>query len=301
MFMQISAKSLTDTYTLNNGVEIPVVGFGTWQSADGDEAYQAVRWALEAGYRHIDTACEYLNEESVGKAIKDSGVAREDLFVTTKLWNYQRKSYDDTLHAFEDSLTRLGLDYVDLYLIHWPIPIEYSDRWQQLNADSWRAMEKIYHDGRAKAIGVSNFREKHLDELAKTQTVAPMVNQIFLNPGDQEKSLVAYDQEHNLLTEAYSPLGTGQLLHVPELAKIAEKHGKSVPQILIRWSLEKGYLPLPKSVHKAYIQANTEVFDFELDDDDLALLAKLDGKGAQHQDPDTNTYRHAVPFLSKSK
>lgn len=299
--MSTSAKSLTDTYTLNNGVEIPVIGFGTWQSADGDEAYHAVRWALEAGYRHIDTAAEYLNEESVGKAIRDSGIAREDLFVTTKLWNYQRKSYDDTLHAFEDSLKRLGLDYVDLYLIHWPNPIEYRDRWQQLNADSWRALEKIYRDGRARAIGVSNFREKHLDELAKTQTVAPQVNQIFLNPGDQEKSLVAYHRAHHILTEAYSPLGTGQLLNVPELAEIAEKHGKSVPQILIRWSLEKGHLPLPKSVHKAYIQANAEVFDFELDDDDLARLAGLDGKGAQHKDPDTHTYQHALPFLSESK
>ncbi len=298
--MKTSVTSLTDTYTLSNGVRIPAVGFGTWQSAGGAEAYHAVRWALEAGYRHIDTAAAYGNESSVGKAIKDSGVAREDLFVTTKLWNDQRTSYEATLHAFNDSLTRLGLDYVDLYLFHWPIPAGVGDHWRQLNADCWRAVEKIYRDGRAKAIGVSNFREKHLDELAKTQTIAPMVNQIFLNPGDQEDSLVEYDQAHHILNEAYSPLGTGKLLKVPELARIARKHGKSVPQILIRWSLEKGFLPLPKSVHKDYIQANTDVFDFELDDDDLARLAALDGQGAQHTDPDTFGIHHEIPFLDKN-
>lgn len=299
--MRISAQSLTDTYTLSNGIKIPVIGFGTWQSADGAEAYHAVRWALEAGYRHIDTAAVYGNEESVGKAIRDSGVAREDLFVTTKLWNEQRTSYDNTLHAFKDSLTRLGLDYVDLYLIHWPVPASAHENWQQINADTWRAMEKIYNDGRAKAIGVSNFREKHLDELAKVQTIAPMVNQIFLNPGDQEDGLIEYNKAHGLLTEAYSPLGTGRLLGLPELAAIARKHGKSVPQILIRWCLEKGYLPLPKSVHKEYIEANAEVFDFELDDDDLAGLAALNGKGAQHQNPDAFALQRKIPFLTEEK
>ncbi|MCI1857985.1 MAG: aldo/keto reductase [Sporolactobacillus sp.] len=295
--MHIAAHRLTDTYTLTNGVEIPVVGFGTWQSANGEEAYRAVSWALEAGYRHIDTAAEYLNEESVGNAIKDSGVPREELFVTTKLWNEQRRSYDASLQAFNDSLTRLGLDYVDLYLIHWPEPADAHDRWQKLNADSWRAMEKIYRDGRARAIGVSNFRENHLDELTKTQSIAPMVNQIFLNPGDQEKGLTAYNQAHHILTEAYSPLGTGQLLQLPELSEMARRHHKSVPQLLIRWSLEKGFLPLPKSVHKDYIEANTDVFDFELDDDDLAKLAAFDGKTAQHTDPQQFDYRHDLPFL----
>ncbi|OIL40044.1 2,5-diketo-D-gluconic acid reductase [Oenococcus oeni] len=296
--MEIKANKLTDTYTLNNNVQIPVIGFGTWQSADGEEAYNAVKWALEAGYRHIDTAAAYGNEESVGQAIKDSGIKREDLFVTTKLWNYQRDNYENSLRGFHDSITRLELDYVDLYLIHWPEPIEYRDHWQSLNADSWRAMEKIYKDGKTRAIGVSNFREKHIDELMKTAEIAPMVNQIFLNPGDQEKDLVTYNKNHNILTEAYSPLGTGNLLDNPELKKLADKHGVDVAQILIRWNLEKGYLPLPKSTHQKYIESNKKVFSFQLDYDDHKTLDALDGQGKQHTDPHEHNFQKVVPFLN---
>lgn len=295
--MLIKANKLTDSYTLANNNEIPVIGFGTWQSANGEEAYNAVKWALEAGYRHLDTAAVYGNETSVGQAIKDSGIDREDLFITTKLWNYQRNSYDDTLHAFSDSLTRLGLSYVDLYLIHWPEPIEYRDHWQKLNADSWQAMETIYQDGRAHAIGVSNFRQKHLDELFKTAKVAPMVNQIFLNPGDQEKSIVGYNKAHQILTEAYSPLGTGNLLKNAAIAKIAAKHDRSAAQILIRWNLEHGYLPLPKSTHKEFIQSNADVFDFQLDDEDHLALDQLDGQEKQHTDPHEHNFHKTVAFL----
>ncbi|MCV3296218.1 MAG: aldo/keto reductase [Oenococcus sp.] len=295
--MQISAKTLTDTYSLKNGIKIPVVGFGTWQSNNGAEAYNAVKWALEAGYRHIDTAAVYGNEESVGKAIRDSGIKRDDLFITTKLWNYQRDSYEHTLQAFGDSLSRLGLDYVDLYLIHWPEPIEYRDHWQSLNDNSWRAMEKIYRDGGTRAIGVSNFRETHINELLKTAEITPMVNQIFLNPGDQEKNLIKYNQDHKILTEAYSPLGTGQLLSRPDLKKIANKHNVSVAQILIRWNLEKGYLPLPKSTHQDFIKNNTQVFDFQLDSDDHRLLDQMDGQGKQHTEPRLHDFQKIVPFL----
>ncbi|WP_288531794.1 aldo/keto reductase, partial [uncultured Secundilactobacillus sp.] len=205
--------ALTDTYTLSNGVKIPVVGFGTWQTPSGDVAYQAVLDALKAGYRHIDTAAAYGNEESVGKAIHDSGVKREDLFVTTKLWNANH-GYEATKKAFADSLSRLGLEYVDLYLIHWPNPVDFRDNWAEANADSWRAMEEFYNNGQAKAIGVSNFRPEHLDELLKTAKVEPMVNQIFLNPSDLQPAIVEYNDNHDILSEAYSPLGTGKIFQL---------------------------------------------------------------------------------------
>ena len=285
--------TLTETYTLANGVQIPVIGFGTWQSADGDVAYDAVKWALEAGYRHIDTAAIYGNEASVGRAIKDSGIARDELFVTTKLWN-DAHSYTAAKAALATSLETLGLDYVDLYLIHWPNPAAVQEQgpqaWEQANAETWRAMEEAYADGKVRAIGVSNFQIHHLEALAKTQKIAPMVNQSFLNPSDEQAELVAYDKAHNILDEAYSPLGTGKLVHLPQVADLAVKYGKSVPQILIRWSLEKGFLPLPKSTHQAYIQANLDVFDFSLTPEDMATLDALQGVGGAHTEPDTANF-----------
>lgn len=281
--------SLTDTYTLNNGVKIPVIGFGTWQSADGDVAYQAVKWALEAGYRHIDTAAIYGNEQSVGRAIKDSGIAREDLFITTKLWN-DSHSYDATNKALETSLNKLGIDYVDLYLIHWPNPHDVRQKdeeaWEAANADTWRAFEAAYQAGKAKAIGVSNFQIHHLEALAKTQKIAPMVNQNFLNPSDGQAELVAYNTAHGMLNEAYSPLGTGKLINLPQVNALSEKYGKSVPQILIRWSLEKAFLPLPKSTHKEFIEANANVFDFSLTTEEVDQLDKLSGVNDVHTDAD---------------
>lgn len=281
--------SLTDTYTLSNGITIPIMGFGTWQSEDGDVAYQAVKWALEAGYRHIDTAAIYGNESSVGRAIKDSGVDRKSLFVTTKLWN-DAHSYDGARTALTDSLKRLGLDSVDLYLIHWPNPAairsQDNQTWKETNAETWRALEDAYKTGKAKAIGVSNFQIHHLEALAETQTIPPMVNQIFLNPSDQQPDLVKYNDEHDILTEAYSPLGTGKLVNLPQVASLAKKFNKSVPQVLIRWSLEKGFLPLPKSTHEDYIKANADVFDFKLNTDDIAQLDRLVGVGGSHIDPD---------------
>ncbi|GAY72076.1 oxidoreductase of aldo/keto reductase family, subgroup 1 [Lentilactobacillus kosonis] len=229
--------SLTDTYTLYNGVKIPQVGFGTWQSADGDEAYQAVKWALEAGYRHIDTAAAYGNEESVGKAIKDSGIPREELFITTKLWNDDH-GYEETKEAFGKSLEKLGLDYVDLYLIHWPNPAKFRDNWKEANAGSWKAFEEFYENGTAKAIGVSNFRPKHLDALLETAKIKPMVNQMFINPSDTQPGVVDYDNDHDILTEAYSPLGTGAIFKIPELKEIADKYSKSPAQVVLRWSLQ---------------------------------------------------------------
>ncbi|WP_040536254.1 aldo/keto reductase [Schleiferilactobacillus shenzhenensis] len=292
----INAHSMTDTYELANGVKIPVIGFGTWQSSPED-AYQSVKWALDAGYRHIDTAATYDNEQAVGRAIRDAGVPRDQLFVTTKLWNEQRNSYDDVLRAFQDSLTRLGLDYIDLYLIHWPEPAAHHQDWQHLNAETWRAMEHIFHLGKARAIGVSNFLPKHLKALAKTAKTAPMVNQIFLNPYSPQPDVVQYNRDHGMLNEAYSPLGTGELLKSETVAAVAKKHGKSPAQVLIRWSLEQGFLPLPKSVHQDYIKANADVFDFELDADDHQQLAAMAGKGRQRQDPTTFDFSKPIPFL----
>lgn len=281
---------LTDTYTLANGVQIPVIGFGTWQSADGDVAYDAVKWALAAGYRHIDTAAIYGNEASVGRAIKDAGIARDELFITTKLWN-DAHSYESAQAALAKSLTTLGLDYVDLYLIHWPNPAalrqEAPEAWEQANAATWRAMEDAYAAGQVRAIGVSNFQIHHLEALAKTQKVAPMVNQNFLNPSDAQADLVAYDKAHYILDEAYSPLGTGKLIDLPQVADLAAKYHKSVPQILIRWSLDKGFVPLPKSTHEAYIQANLDVFDFSLTPEEVATLDTLQGINGTHLNADT--------------
>lgn len=286
----MDATSLTSTYKLNNDTQIPVIGFGTWQAENGEQAYNAIKWALEAGYRHIDTAKVYENEESVGRAIKDSGIDRSEIFVTTKLWNTDRGSKEKTQKAFDDSLARLGLDYVDLYLIHWPEPASFRDRWQEANADDWSVMEDIYQQGKAKAIGVSNFREIHIDELAKTQKIAPMVNQIFLNPGDSDAALVEYSKAKGMVVEAYSPLGLGELLNNPTIKQIADQLGKSTAQILVRWSLQKGLLPLPKSNHQEYIQANGQIFDFELNDQNMQLLDTLNGTTKQHTDPSTGDF-----------
>lgn len=298
----VKAKSLKDTYTLNNGVEIPVVGFGTWQTNDGKEAYDSVMWALEAGYRHIDTAAVYGNEVSIGQALRDGmkkfNIKREELFVTTKMWNGQRGSYEASKRCLKDSLTRLHLDYVDLYLIHWPTPFEFKDRdWVKLNDDSWRAMEEAYKNHKTRSIGVSNFQIRHLEPLMKSATVQPMVNQLFINPGDPDEEIVDYDAKHKILTEAYSPLGTGALLKDPILEKVAKRLGKSPAQVLIRWSLEKGFLPLPKSVHKDRIFQNADVFDFSLSEADMKELSALKDNNAKHREPESLEFYKKIEFL----
>lgn len=281
--------TLTTTYTLANGVQIPVLGFGTWQTPDGDTAIKSVKAALEAGYRHIDTTQAYQNEASVGTAIQESGVARQDLFLTTKIWNANH-SYDLTMQSFEESLQKLQTDYVDLLLIHWPNPIDFRDNWEAANAETWRAMEELYNAGKAKAIGVSNFRAHHLEALKKTAKVQPMVNQIFLAPGELEAETVQYSRDNGMLLEAYSPLGTGKIFDVPEMKTLAAKYQRSIPQIALRWSLQHGFLPLPKSVHANYIQENTQLFDFELTPEDMQTIDQLDGVVGKAKDPDTATF-----------
>ena len=266
------------TYELSNGVRIPVLGFGTWQSADGDEAYNAVLTALRAGYRHIDTAAAYENEESVGKAIndflKESGVSRKDLFVTTKLWNGDH-GRTLTEKAIDESLSKLGLDYLDLYLIHWPNPLKFRDCWAEKNAESWKEMEDACKDGKIRAIGVSNFCERHLDALLKTAVMKPMVNQIKICPGQSQRKLVEYSKKLGMVVEGYSPLGTGAIFSNEFMKSLSEKYKRSIAQICIRWSIQSGCIPLPKSVTESRIKENLNVFDFELDAEDIEKIANL--------------------------
>lgn len=281
-------NSLEDTYTLNNGVKIPIIGFGTWQTPDGDIAKHAVEVALNAGYRHIATAA-YGNEKSVGQAIKNSGINRHDLFITTKLWNADH-GYKSAKAAIDRSLQNLKVDYLDLYLIHWPNPVDMRDHWAEANAESWRAMEEAVQAGKIRAIGVSNFRKRHLDELLKTAEIKPVVNQIMLNPSDLQPDVVKVNNELKLLSEAYSPLGTGGLLGNETVNEIASEVGKSPAQVLIRWSLEHGFLPLPKSVHDKYIRANAEVFDFNLSSEQMNKLDSLHGVSGLATDPDAANF-----------
>ena len=276
-------------YTLANGVQIPAVGLGTWQTPDDETGYQAVLSALKLGYRHIDTAQGYRNEDIVGRAVRDSGISREEVFITSKLDN-PNHGYDNTIRSFEETLQKLGTDYVDLFLIHWPNPLQYRSTWQLTNSETWNAFEELYHAGKIRAIGISNFRQHHIDELLKTAEITPMVNQIRLCPGDTQDELVKYCRERNILLEAYSPLGTGQIFKDPEMQALAEKYQKSIAQICIRWSLQNGFLPLPKSVTAERISENIDVFGFELSDDDVGLIAGLTGCVGLSKDPDTTNW-----------
>lgn len=273
------------TYKLSNGVEIPVIGYGTWQVED-DIAVASVEESIKAGYRHIDTAQAYGNEKSVGEGIRRSGIAREELFVTTKLTNANH-SYELTMSSFEQSLKDLGLSYVDLFLVHWPCPIQVRDRWQDANAETWRAIEELYDDGKIRAIGVSNFHQRHIDALLQTAKYAPMVDQIRLCSGCTQDEVVDYCRKNNILLEAYSPLGRGQVSGVDEINKIADKYGKSASQIAIRWSLDMGFLPLPKSVTPSRIRDNLNVFDFKLTAEEVETLKNLTGCAGLAPDPDT--------------
>jgi 2,5-diketo-D-gluconate reductase A len=269
--------------TLNNGVQMPQLGFGVWQVPD-DEARAAVKTALEAGYRSIDTAAIYANEKGTGQAIADAGLPRDELFVTTKLWNAEH-GYDSTLRAFDASLERLGLEYVDLYLIHWPVPS------RGLYLDTWRAFEKLYADGRTKAIGVSNFPVPQLQEVLDEGSVVPAVNQIELHPNLPQAELRAFHAAHGIATEAWSPLGSGRgLLEDPALAAIATKHGETPAQVVLRWHIQIGNIVIPKSVTPSRIRENIDVFDFELDADDLAAIDALDNGTRLGPDPATFNY-----------
>jgi len=265
---------------LNNGVTMPQLGFGVFQ-VPPDEVVEPVRTALDAGYRLIDTATLYANEEGVGRAIAESGVPRDDVFVTTKVWNSDQ-GYDRTLQAFDHSLKLLGLDVVDLYLIHWPTPA------RDLYVDTWRALERIYADGRARAIGVSNFTPAHLERVIAEGTVTPAVNQIELHPGLPQDELRTAHGKHGIATEAWSPLGRGHgLLDRREVLAIAKDCDRTPAQVVLRWHLQLGIVVIPKSVRAERIRENVAVFDFELSDDQMAILSSLEGPGRVGPDPET--------------
>lgn len=279
-------------YTLSNGVTIPKIGFGTWQLEEGQQAYDAVLYALKTGYTHIDTAQLYGNEVSVGRAIADSGKHREDIFLTTKVWN-DNIGYDDTRASILDSLDKLGVDYVDLLLIHWPNPKPVRDSnpdgYKTRNAQVWSAMEDLYKEGKVRAIGVSNFMPHHLTALLETARIKPQVNQILLAPGTPQTELVALCRQHDILLEAYSPFGTGTLFGNPVVEEMAERYGKTVGQLALAWSLQKGFLPLPKSATPKNITSNLDCFGITLSDEDMTTLDTLDGVKSQN-DPDKRPY-----------
>jgi diketogulonate reductase-like aldo/keto reductase len=261
---------------LRSGSSIPALGLGVWQTPRGGATAAAVTAAIQAGYRHVDTARIYGNENEVGDAVRASALPRSELFVTTKLWNADQ-GYDATLRAFDASLSRLGLDYVDLYLIHWPVPGK--------RLDSWRALEKLHADGRARAIGVSNFLRRHLEELLAVAKVVPHVNQIELTPFLQRRETTAYCKEHGIVVEAYSPLTRGQKLSDPTVLSVARRLGRTPAQVLLRWGLAHGFVVLPKSTQAARIRENAALFDFEIGPADLSLLDGLEAGLVTGWDP----------------
>jgi 2,5-diketo-D-gluconate reductase A len=269
--------------TFHDGHSIPQVGLGVWRTPDNIAA-PTVRASIEAGYRHVDTAAVYENEDGVGEGIRTSGIDRKDIFLTTKLWN-DDQGYDSTLRAFDRSLKRLGTDYVDLYLIHWPAPTRNSF------VDTWKAFIRLKEEGRSRSIGVSNFYPEHLDRLVSETGVVPVINQVELHPDFQQRAAQEAHKKLNIATQSWSPLGQGKLIGHPLIGEIAGKHGKTPAQIIIRWHLDSGLVVIPKSITPSRIEENFKVFDFKLDAGDMALIAKLDDPGARiGPDPKTATF-----------
>ncbi len=278
-------NSIQDSYVLSNNNKIPCVGFGTWKLLEDDSSVDTIKTAIDCGYRHIDTAFSYHNEKSVGRAIRTCGLKRNELFVTTKLSNGAH-GYENTMKEFEMSMNNLDIEYVDLYLVHWPRPLSIRDTWREHNEGTWKAFEELYNAGKVKAIGVSNFLETHLDAILETATIAPMVNQLELHPQYVQRDVVEYCKNHRIIVEAWSPLIKGEFDH-PVLMEIAKKHNKSVAQVLLRWSIQHGFLPLPKASRKERMLENADIFDFMLSDEDIEAMKALESLGKTGAHPDT--------------
>jgi len=270
-------KNLQDTTTLHNGVNMPWFGLGVFKVKEGSEVVDSVKAALKHGYKSIDTAAVYKNEEGVGQALKEAGVAREELFITTKVWNSDQ-GYESTLQAFETSMEKLGLDYLDLYLIHWPVAGKYKE--------TWKALEKLYKDGRVRAIGVSNFHIHHLKDLMADAEIKPMVNQVEYHPHLAQTELLEFCKAEGIQMEAWSPLKQGVLLTEPTIVEIAKKHDKSPAQIILRWDLQNGVVTIPKSIKEHRIIENADIFDFELSSEDMERLNSLNKDERIGADPD---------------
>ena len=275
-------KNLQSTTTLHNGVKMPWFGLGVFKVEEGPEVVDAVKTAIKEGYRSIDTAAIYKNEEGVGEGIREglkvAGISREDLFITSKVWNADF-GYESTLQAYQTSLDKLGLEYLDLYLIHWPVKGKYID--------TWKALETLYSEGRVKSIGVSNFQIHHLEDVMKDAKVIPMVNQVEYHPKLSQTELHSFCQQHNIQLEAWSPLMQGQLLEDSRLKEIAEVHGKSVAQVILRWDLQNGVVTIPKSIKEHRIIENSSIFDFELSSTEMEQIAALNENKRIGPDPDT--------------
>lgn len=278
-------EKIEDCFVLENGKKIPCIGYGTWKVTE-EEAITCVKKALEVGYRHIDTAAFYGNEKPIGEAVRGSGLRRNQIFLTSKVWN-QDRGYEKTMAAFQETLKNLGFSYLDLYLIHWPAAEHQFTNWEEINADTWRALEQLYDEGKIEAIGVSNFKPHHLEALMKKAKIRPMVNQIEYHPGYPQTETVKYCKEHGILVEAWSPFGRGTVLENEVLQEIAEKYHRTTAQICLRWALQHGVLPLPKSSDENRQKINIQVFDFSLGEEDMKKIDEMPECGFSGQHPDT--------------
>jgi len=272
----MNITDIRGTFRLNNGVEMPYFGLGTWQSKEGSEVKQAVQWALEAGYRLIDTAAFYDNEKGIGEALRESGIDRKSVFMTTKVWNDQQ-GFDATLKAYDQSLKNLRLDYVDLYLIHWPVSGKYTA--------TWKALEKIYSEGRVRAIGISNFLPHHLEHLLSNASVIPAINQMEFHPYLVQQALVDQCAQNGIQYQAWSPIMLGKVFEIPLFAEIGKKYGKNPAQVVLRWDLQRGVATIPKSVKRDRIVSNAALFDFELSENDMLRIDSLDRNQRFGYDP----------------
>ena len=277
-------KSIHDTYTLNNGVEVPCIAFGTYKAAEGNSA-DIIAAAIDEGYRYFDTASFYATEEYLAEAIQKSGLPREDFFIATKLWK-EEMGYEETLAAFERSSKRLNTDYIDLYLIHWPKPTHDYENWKQLNIDTWKALEKLYKEGKVRAIGVSNFLPHHLDNIFENCEIKPMVDQIEYHPGYTQEATVQYCKQHDILVQAWSPIARGRILQDVTLIEMAEKYSVSVAKLALRFCIQNEVLPLPKASSKERMRENMDLFDFEISDEDMKRLNTLPQIGWSGEHPD---------------
>ncbi|MDC6350566.1 aldo/keto reductase [Zeaxanthinibacter sp. PT1] len=275
--MKHQITDLQGTFKLHNGVAMPYFGLGVYLADDGQEVVNAVKWALDAGYRHIDTAAAYNNEEGVGRGISESGLRREEVFLVSKVWNSEQ-GYENTLKAFEASLERLGTHYLDLYLVHWPVDGKYKE--------TWRALEKLYADKKVRAIGVSNFLQHHLEDLMDSADIVPMVNQMEFHPYLVQQELIDFCNKHKIQYEAWSPMMQGNIFEKEEFAVLADKYNKTIAQVVLRWDLQKGVITIPKSTKKDRIIANAQLFDFELSPEDMEKLDAMDKGSRFGPDPD---------------